>query len=164
MATAGSLADEEDLKVLLLSDLKAYFMARGKDRYASAELIDYLIGLEGHPWPDFRRGVPLTTNCLARLLRGFGIQPHAAKVGGKTCQCYESSSFEEAFKLYASPKEQAKHNSAAEGQEARSRKELSGCHPDGVVDVDHNQTTVGWEMQPQPFPGHNSTNSCQESS
>jgi len=163
MATAGSLADEDDLKVLLLSDLKAYFMDRGKDRYASAELIEYLIGLEGHPWPDFRKGAPMTTNSLARLLRGFGVQPHAAKVGGKTCQCYESANFEEAFKLYASPKDQAKHNSTEEGQKTLTGNELVGCYPDRVADADHNQTAAGCEMQPQPAQSHNSANSCQES-
>jgi hypothetical protein len=62
-ATAGG--DEQSVRVLLLGDIRAIFAEWGVDRLASAELVEALLGIEDHPWAEWKMGKPISTNGLA---------------------------------------------------------------------------------------------------
>jgi putative DNA primase/helicase len=72
-AAAGE--DKQSVRVLLLGAIRAIFAERGVDRLASAELVEALVGIEGHPWAEWKAGKPISTNGLARMLAPFGIAP-----------------------------------------------------------------------------------------
>ena len=63
-------------------------------------LLDALIGLEGRPWAEWRRGQPMTTRGLARLLGPLEIVParHTTLAGRQ--RGYRCDVFEEAFSRY----------------------------------------------------------------
>jgi putative DNA primase/helicase len=42
---------------------------------ASKTIVDHLVSLEGRPWPEYRRGKPITQNGLARLLKRLHVEP-----------------------------------------------------------------------------------------
>jgi hypothetical protein len=68
-------AEESAAGIVLLADIRDLFRERGVDRLSSAEIVEALVKLEERPWPEWRRGQPLTAAGLARLLRPFGIRP-----------------------------------------------------------------------------------------
>jgi len=50
-----------------------------------------------------RRGKPLTTNSLARLLKPYRIKPHEIRIGARNRNGYELKDFVDAFNRYLSP-------------------------------------------------------------
>ncbi|MCP4006084.1 MAG: DUF3631 domain-containing protein, partial [bacterium] len=61
--------------VQLLSDLRDLFEGRGVDRMSSEQIVAVLTKMEDRPWPEWRRGQPLTQSGLARLLKRYDIRP-----------------------------------------------------------------------------------------
>ncbi len=61
---------------MALGDVAAVFEARlGTEWVPSADIVAALLRLEDRPWKEWRRGHPLSSNGLARLLKPFGIAP-----------------------------------------------------------------------------------------
>jgi hypothetical protein len=69
---------------MLLADIKTEFAARKKEQLPSASLVAALVGMEGRPWPEYRKGKPLTQNQLARALKPIGIIPENIRVDADT--------------------------------------------------------------------------------
>jgi putative DNA primase/helicase len=91
---------EQSLCELLLSDIHAIFADPDIDRVTSADLIAFLIAIEGRPWAEWKAGKPLSANGLARLLARFAIGPETIRVGERTPKGYQRIQFEDAFKRY----------------------------------------------------------------
>jgi hypothetical protein len=76
----SSRYSDDDLKLILLADIKIIFDANAIDRIATGKLVGALIDLEGQPWSEYRGleddKVPrrLSAGVLANLLRPFGIR------------------------------------------------------------------------------------------
>jgi hypothetical protein len=86
--------------VLLLGDVRAIFTERTADRFASAELVEALVAIEGRPWAEWRNGKPITANGLARLLAPFHIAPATIRIGDRTIKGYQRAQFEDTFARY----------------------------------------------------------------
>ena len=88
-------------KVPTDQDLIKYLALYGKDT-TGQDLINDLVKLEDRPWAEWRRGKPLTTTGLARLLKPFRIKPKAewdAKTS-KSVKKYRASEIQEAEVRY----------------------------------------------------------------
>jgi hypothetical protein len=102
---------DEDVGVVLLTDIRTIFQARKVDRIASAALIEALVELGDGRWAEFR-GVnddrpprKLTQPQLAQLLRPFGIGsrtvwPPRRRPGDKSSRGYLQSQFDQAWRAY----------------------------------------------------------------
>jgi hypothetical protein len=72
-----------------------------RDRISSAELTNRLAAMEGRPWAEWKSGLPITPNSLARLLRTFGISSATIRLhSGQTLKGFMHSDFDDAFERY----------------------------------------------------------------
>jgi hypothetical protein len=102
---------DEDPGVVLLTDIRSVFLARGVDRITSAALVAALLGLDDGLWNEWRgrhdNRAPrkLTQAELSRLLRPFGIRPktiwplHRGS-NARSSRGYMRSQFESAWASY----------------------------------------------------------------
>lgn len=97
----GDDADEA-AAVMLLDDLNALFTAKG-DRLGSADAVEHLGKMDTRPWPEWRRGKPITQNQIARLLKPFGIEPTSVRVGTWHGKGYKREHFADTFSRYTPP-------------------------------------------------------------
>jgi len=97
---ASATGDEQSVRVLLLSDIRAIFAERDLDRLSSAELVAALVAIEGRPWAEWKAGKPITANGLARLLTPFRITPGTIRTSSGTPKGYQRAQFEDAFARY----------------------------------------------------------------
>ena len=106
---SGAAVDEQSVRVLLLSDIRAIFVERELDRMTSADLVNSLVAIEGRPWAEWKAGKPITQNALARQLKHFRqsedlkIAPGSIRTGDGTPKGYHLAQFEDAFARYLSP-------------------------------------------------------------
>lgn len=91
---------DEPAAVMLLRDVMSLFDEFGGERLQSMDLVAWLIEMEDRPWPEWRRGQPMTTNSLSRLLRQFDIRPRKLRIGTKPLMGYERAAVVEAFERY----------------------------------------------------------------
>ena len=59
----------------MLKDLKKLFGDENANFLATTFILNKLNKMEERPWPEYRRGEPITAQQLAALLRPFGIKP-----------------------------------------------------------------------------------------
>jgi hypothetical protein len=93
-------AEDQNVGVQLLSDIRAIFEPIPADKLTSVELLEKLKDIETSPWSDWGKGKGLTPNGLSRLLKPFGISPRTIRVEDKTPKGYLRESFEDAFSRY----------------------------------------------------------------
>jgi putative DNA primase/helicase len=96
-------SDDSDAPAeLLLADLQTlFFKEKGVERLASKEICEALADLEDRPWGEWQAGKPITTNGLARMLKGFEVRPKTIKLAnGSTSKGYLLSDFEDSFSRY----------------------------------------------------------------
>lgn len=98
--SGAEAGEDSSAGVMLLSDLRDLFEARNVDRLASKDITDALAEMEERPWPEWRRGNPLTARSLARLLKPFGPSPKQLRVEGEKVRGYELEDFRDAFRRY----------------------------------------------------------------
>jgi putative DNA primase/helicase len=98
--TASARNHEVSVQILLLQDIRAAFVESKRKLLPSARLVEMLIGMEGHPWGEWRGSQPLTPNALARLLRSFDIHPIELRIGNQVLRGYKSNQFADAFSRY----------------------------------------------------------------
>jgi Protein of unknown function (DUF3631)/DnaB-like helicase N terminal domain len=89
--------------VQLLSDLRVLYEARQVERLPSDEIVRELIAQEDRPWPEWRKGKPLTATQLAALLRPFDVRPRELWVSGRNLRGYLRADLEDAFARYLPP-------------------------------------------------------------
>lgn len=85
---------------LLLGDIKALFAEIGAEQMPSAEIAEKLGKMEERPWPEWRRGMPITAPQLANQLRPFGVRPGTIRRGHDTAKGYRKEQFVEAWARY----------------------------------------------------------------
>ena len=86
---------------MLLSDIQDIFEGERIDRIASAYLCDKLKLMDDRPWPEWRRGQPITTRQVARLLTPFGIVTSSVRFDDRTTlKGYYRKAFNDAFARY----------------------------------------------------------------
>ncbi|MHB8142255.1 MAG: DUF3631 domain-containing protein [Thermoleophilia bacterium] len=99
-AISGSGNDDSSAREMLLADIKQVFHAKATDRLFSADLVSALVDMEDRPWPEWRRGNPLSAPSLAKLLKPFEIMPKTLRIGADRKKGYELADFSETFSRY----------------------------------------------------------------
>jgi hypothetical protein len=98
-AVALAVTDEDELPLRLLADLRAVFVASGRDALATGELLGLLRKLPDSPWPTLCHGRPITPHRLARTLAPFGVRPYHSK----NFRGYRRKDFEAVWDRYCPP-------------------------------------------------------------
>lgn len=98
--TLSAGRSDETRAVMLIEDIHDIFAERGVDRIASSDLAAALAEREDRPWPEWRRGKPITPRQIARLLEPFGIKPAARRDGGTVFKGYTKAQFVDVFTRY----------------------------------------------------------------
>jgi len=91
------------VSIQLLVDLQDLFTARDTDNISSEDICKTLGEMEEKPWSEWRRGKPITTRQLAKLLAGFKISPKTIRIGKETAKGYTLEQLADAFSRYPSP-------------------------------------------------------------
>lgn len=114
-------ADEgtADAGALLLADLKLLFAETSATRMTSADIVDRLGGMEERPWPEWRRGQPMTAPQLAAALRPFGVRPGTIRTDRETKKGYHRDALAEAWGRYLPPEHP--HSASAGGADPSHR-------------------------------------------
>lgn len=95
----------QETGTMLLADIRALFVEIGAEQMSSAEIAEKLGRMEERPWPEWRRGQPMTAPQLANQLRPFGIRPGTIRRGHDTAKGYRREQFAEAWARYLPAKE-----------------------------------------------------------
>jgi hypothetical protein len=93
---------------MLLSDIRDVFEAMHPipeiaQKISSYDLVRKLTDLIHRPWPEFRKGLPLSQTTLASLLRPFHISPGQVWLDGEKTRGYTRTAFKDAFDRYLPP-------------------------------------------------------------
>jgi|GEM_PF-1380976 len=97
--TGDAEPDGDSIAEMLLADLHQLFdQYPDTDYLTSVFIVEKLAKREDRPWPEYRRGKPLTQKQLASLLWRFRIGP-ATTVGG-AAKGYKRKWFDDAFARY----------------------------------------------------------------
>ncbi len=111
------------------------FNQSGEDRLASAAICSDLAQMDDRPWPEWRKGKPITTRQLARLLGAFRIKSKQLWIDGQNKHGYELLQFQDAFSRYIPPSETLEpldtRDTAAFGDFPNARTD------DGLADKNH---------------------------
>ena len=97
---SSDLRDDSSARVMLLEDIWRVFQEQDADRLFSADLAAALVEMEDRPWPEWRRGNPLSPAAMSRLLKPFGVHPRKLRIGAETKQGYELDTFFDSFARY----------------------------------------------------------------
>lgn len=100
IALSGDVNDDSSARVQLLADIRQVFNDKGTDRLFSAELVAALVEMEDRPWPEWRRGLPLSAASLARLLGPFDVSPKTLRIDTDRKKGYELEDFTDVFSRY----------------------------------------------------------------
>jgi hypothetical protein len=98
--TLSAAREEGSIGILLLSDLRTLFLVQETDALRSEKICEELAKMESRPWPEYRRGRPITMKQLAALLRPFAVSPATI---GKEAKGYRLKWLQEAFDRYLPP-------------------------------------------------------------
>jgi Protein of unknown function (DUF3631) len=106
---------DEDVGVILLSDIRDIFNRMATDRVTSVDLIASLLEIDESAWGEYRgeqdsqQPRKLSPGEMARLLRPFGIRPRSVwpltkrHEGASSRKGYYRSQFESAWARYCQP-------------------------------------------------------------
>jgi putative DNA primase/helicase len=98
-AMAAAQQQEQGQISMLLADIHLVFGAR--NQILSQELVDGLLGLDETPYGDLNRGRAITTNWLARQLKGIVTQSTTTmQVGKDRKKGYTRAAFTDAWERY----------------------------------------------------------------
>lgn len=95
--------DDESIGSMLLEDIQEIFKEKNINRISSEDLINKLVAINDRPWPEWRRGNPLSQAGLARLLKRFSIKTKKIRFTDSTLQGYSLEQFKESFSRYIHP-------------------------------------------------------------
>lgn len=95
--------DTDSARTLLLGDV-ADLLAESGGRITSATLAERLATMEEKPWPEWRRGRPITPRQVAALLRPFGVAPRPIRVGGEPAKGYVLADLADPLARYLPPR------------------------------------------------------------
>lgn len=103
LALAADDQGEDAAAVELLSDLRDIFEQKGVDRITSADLVEELAGMVERPWPEWRRGKPISPRQVAVLLRRFDVTPKPVRFGHDVAKGYRLTDLDDVFSRYLPP-------------------------------------------------------------
>ena len=103
-AFAARDADDEDMAVSLLFDIKAIFDERGSGRIRSWDLQKALVAMADWPWADYG-GRAISSRRIADRLRQYDIRP----MRSRTCNYYRKDDFTDAWRRYKPPNLHGEH-------------------------------------------------------
>jgi hypothetical protein len=86
--------------VMLLSDIRDIFAARGADRIFSNDLATALVAFEGRPWGERNGQGAISANAIAVMLAPYGIKPHDIRKQSVVRKGYRAEQFKDAFARY----------------------------------------------------------------
>jgi len=92
--------DETSVGAMLLGDLQELFRESEGEPLSTEDVLNALAAMDERPWPEWRKGKPITARQLARLLKPFGIQSTNIRFGDKILKGYELSDCQDAFFRY----------------------------------------------------------------
>ncbi|MBW8003206.1 MAG: DUF3631 domain-containing protein [Planctomycetes bacterium] len=119
--------EDDELGPILLQDLEKIFAEKETDRLSSTEIVEMLVQQEDKPWPEYKKGKPLTKRQLAIILKRYGIRPKPFKNQGDFHRGYFYNDLQPVFIRY----------SATNLDNSMSDNELPGC-----TSVDENATVA----------------------
>ena len=163
-AAASQLAgtgEEEGVRIMLLGDVNSVFDTEETTAISSQTLVDKLVEMEGRPWPEFRRGKPLTSNQLARMLKPFHIAPVQIWTDGSNKRGYRKDQFDDVWQRYT-PNQTARPLDAKEpagfspNQTARNSESLAVENPLKAMEPAGSSTLAvgnGGADEQHAFPG-----------
>lgn len=96
----GPGAEDQSIRVQLLTDLRLVFEERQTDRMTTDDLIEDLAKFEASPWAELNHGKPISRHGLSRLLKPFQIAPRLIRFEDKPGRGYLREQFEEAWSVY----------------------------------------------------------------
>jgi len=103
--------DAESIRILLLADIRKILTgewplpAEGEgpipvERIFSKTIVAQLCTMAERPWPEARRGKPISEQWLAKQLANFRINPKTLRIGEERAKGYEADQFSNAFARY----------------------------------------------------------------
>jgi hypothetical protein len=96
--------DTEPPRVQLLADLRALFDRELSGVLFATEILTALHTREDRPWPEYRRGKPITASQMARLLRPLHVPTNkTVRRGTVTGKGYRAADLEDAWSRYLAP-------------------------------------------------------------
>jgi Protein of unknown function (DUF3631) len=95
-------AEDEDVAIRLLADLRYLMVDEGHTRIKTAALLELLHNIDDSPWGDWY-GKPLSAHGLSKLLRPFRVKTMSVKVDGLTVRGYKREQFEDLWLRYLHP-------------------------------------------------------------
>jgi putative DNA primase/helicase len=112
--TRRDYEDAESIRTLLLADIRKNLtgewplVAEGEEpipveRIFSRTLVVQLCTMAERPWPEARRGKPISEQWLAKQLANFRIHPKTLRIGEERAKGYEAGQFSNAFARYLPP-------------------------------------------------------------
>jgi hypothetical protein len=142
---SGSVDEgENSAAIQLLADLKTIFEERG-DRLPSSMICEALADMENRPWPEWRRGKPITQRQLAKLLSSFDIAPLTIRTASGTPRGYLVGQFTDPFSRYLALRSATPQQTVSTPQEendfSNDRKFFDPKHPLSVADRKTDLTT-----------------------
>ena len=164
---SGDAEDDQSRRVMLLHDLRDLFANSDTDRLASAMICERLAEREDRPWPEFRRGKPLTARQLAKLLQAFGVRPRTVRIDDETAKGYRLEELTDSFNRYLPPspsvtptqsnvpsanRDKPSVTTASNVTEAETRKPLQIKDCDAVTDENTLFTDVDGIKSPNGLP------------
>jgi putative DNA primase/helicase len=98
--TAKADADAQGIGTMLLADIWLTFRESKATKLFSKAIVESLLLMTDHPWPEAHKGRPITETWLARRLKTFAISPKLLRIGGEVSRGYELPDFQEALDRY----------------------------------------------------------------
>lgn len=96
--------DDEDVKIVLLSDIQKIFERQNIRKLTTSQLVNQLVCLDDSQWSCYNRGRPVDNHQLTSLLRSFRLKTERIKVGDKTSTGYRIEQFFPVWDLYLTAK------------------------------------------------------------
>lgn len=106
-----------------------------RDEISSVYLLDKLTAMDERPWPDYRRGKPLTARQLATLLKPFEIVRGTRREGDDTFKGYKTKQFQNAFSRYLPDKGSQSVTRSQPAFQSHSDENLSVTNSESVTDT-----------------------------
>lgn len=109
--TRRDYEDAESIRILLLADIRKILTGEWPlppegeepipvERIFSKTLVEQLCTMADRPWPEARRGKPISEQWLAKQLANFRIHPRTLRIGEERAKGYEAGQFDNAFARY----------------------------------------------------------------
>lgn len=131
--TRNADADAQGIATMLLADIRRVFTEAQTGRMFSKSLVEMLCGMTDRPWPEARKGKPITETWLARRLHDFGLTSRTIRIHDDRAKGYELADFTDAFARYLPAGEESKRDSVTtqagvDETHFSSRDTDSACH------------------------------------